>query len=157
MLREIKEHARGALFEYDSNENIIAKEAKKKKRAAARETSAADANEARISFVIKAEHWRGELVLAATHVDLREMLRAGEDKVAAALSLRDINGQQVAQLDVRLLALKTLRAAWWLGARREHFSVGMHGLRLNAVGNRHRNRIILRRRAQEATSHSRRA
>jgi len=32
LLREIKEHARGALFEYDSNENIIAKEAKKKKK-----------------------------------------------------------------------------------------------------------------------------
>ncbi|CAL6389143.1 unnamed protein product [Bathycoccus prasinos] len=31
LLREIKEHARGVLFEYDSNENIIAKEAKKKK------------------------------------------------------------------------------------------------------------------------------
>ena len=120
--------------EYDTG---VDAEAKKKKRAAAREAGAPDANEARISFVIKAEHWRGELVLAATHVDLREMLRAGEDKVAAALSLRDINGQQVAQLDVRLLALKTLRAAWWLGARREHFSVGMHGLRLNAAALEH--------------------
>ena len=117
----------------DDYDAFVDAEQKKKKRAAAREASAADAKEARISFVVKAEHWRGELVLAATHVDLREMLRAGEDKVAAALSLRDVNGQQVAQLDVRLLALKTLRAAWWLGARREHFSVGMHGIRLNAA------------------------
>ena len=54
---------------------------------------------AHMDFVVRAEHWRGDLTLASARVELREMLTSGEDKLASSLSMRDANGQCAAQLD----------------------------------------------------------
>ncbi|KAL1521382.1 hypothetical protein AB1Y20_021048 [Prymnesium parvum] len=85
-----------------------------------------------VRFILKGEHWRGEVELGSAAVSLVAMARSSEEKLLIALSLVDSTRRQSGTLQVSLLAQHPLRAAWWHARRKEHLAVTFHSLRLEA-------------------------
>jgi hypothetical protein len=69
--------------------------------------------------------------LGRAKIALCAMLRGGEEKLRAGLTLADQQGFPAAQLQLSFHAQEVLRAAWWAVARREHMHVRVHDVSLS--------------------------